>query len=280
MRLRSVHAIDPERPPESHDTIHMTSARAATPEEAAELVVGTPTDDPWWFTYGDTVLTPADLIEILAPRLTANRVERLERVLAERTDQLAVVIEGMVDLGNVGAVMRSADGFGMQQFHTIDTAGAYKRSRRTSQGTDKWLDRRRWESAATCLGHLSAAGYRILAADPDPAGEPIDRCDLTGRTALVFGNELAGITDEVRSLSDGLVRIPMVGFAESFNISVAAAIALYEAHRQRTERWGTNGDMDPGRLDQVRAVWYAKSVRESRKVIERALDDGHRAAGT
>jgi tRNA (guanosine-2'-O-)-methyltransferase len=72
----------------------------------------------------------------------------------------------------------------------------------------------------------------------------------------------------------------MVGFAESFNISVAAAVALYEAHRQRTQRWGSNGDMDDARRDQVRAVWYAKSVRESRKVIERALNDGYRSAGT
>lgn len=246
----------------------------------ADLVAGTPTDDPWWFTYRDITLAPVDVIAILRPRLSAKRIDHLETVLAQRTDQLAVVIEGMVDLGNVGAVMRSADAFGMQRFHTVDTAGAYKRSRRTSRGADKWLDRHRWDSTSSCVADLRSAGYRILAADPDPAGEPIDRCDLTGRTALVFGNELAGITDEARRHADGFVKVPMAGFVESLNISVAAAVALYEAHRQRTRRWGTNGDMGAARRDQVRAVWYAKSVRESRKVIERALDDGYRSAGT
>ena len=118
----------------------MPSGHAATPEEMFELVAGVRTDDPGWFEFGDLELQPEDLVSLLGPRISDERRAKLEQALDARTDSLAVVVEGMVDLGNVGAVMRSADGFGVQRFHTIDTAGAYKRSRRTSQGADKWID--------------------------------------------------------------------------------------------------------------------------------------------
>lgn len=255
------------------------SDRVATPEEMAALVAGTRTDDASWFTFGDAELSPHDLVAILGPLLTPERVERLESVLAGRTEELAVVIEGMVDLGNVGAVMRSADAFGVQPFHTIDTAGAYKRSRRTSQGADKWLDRYRWVDPATCVGHLRGRGYTVLAADLGEA-VPIEEVDLTQRTALVFGNELSGLTDDLRELADGAVTIPMSGFAESLNISVAAAVVLAEARRQRVARFGSSGDLPAARRDRIRAVWYAKSVREYRRVVERALADGYEPAGT
>lgn len=246
----------------------------------ADLVIGTRTDDPWWFTFDDVVLGPDDLVAILAPFLTPRRIERLDAVLDARTENVAVVIEGMVDLGNVGAVMRSADGFGIQPFHAVDTAGTYKRSRRTSQGVDTWLDRYRWDAAEPCVEYLRSHGYRILAADVTGDAEPIGDADVTGRTALVFGNELAGITDEMRSMVDGSVVIPMFGFAESFNISVAAAVTLYEVHRQRVDRFGSNGDLGAERRSRIRAVWYAKSVREYRRVVERALDDGYGVTGT
>lgn len=258
----------------------MASDRAATPEEMAELIVGTRTDDPWWFTFDGVILSPHDLTTILGPLLTPERVERIEKVLAARTEQAAVVIEGMVDLGNVGAVMRSADGFGIQPFHTVDTAGAYKRSRRTSQGADKWLDRYRWVDPAACLDHLRSDGYRILAADLVPGARPLHRADLTGRTAIVFGNELDGISHHMRAGVDGSVVVPMAGFAESFNISVAAAIVLYELHRQRVVHHGRNGDLHAGRRDEIRAVWYAKSVRSYRDIVRRRLDEGYRPAGT
>ena len=258
----------------------MTSPRAATAEEMAGLVVGRRTDDPWWFTFDEAILQPDDLVAILGPLLTPERTTRLEAVLEHRTENVAVVIEGMVDLGNVGAVMRSADGFGIQPFHTVDTAGAYKRSRRTSQGADKWLDRYRWTDPVTCVDHLRNAGYRVLAADIAPDAEPIDRVDLTGRTAIVFGNELSGISEVMRRSVDGSIVVPMQGFIESFNISVAAAIALYEVHRQRQAALGANGDLDAERRDRIRAVWYAKSVKEYRRIVRRALADGYRSAGT
>jgi tRNA (guanosine-2'-O-)-methyltransferase len=257
----------------------MPSPRAATPDEMFELVSGRRTDDPYWFSFGDMTLSPQDIFVLLADRVSADRQAQLRRVVDERTRNVAVVVEGMVDLGNVGAVMRSADGFGVQTVHAIDTADAYKRSRRTSRGAEKWIDRYRWESASQCIDLLKEEGFAVLAADPGDAARPIAEVDLTGRTALVFGNELDGISDEVRAASDGSVSIPMAGFAESFNIAVAAALALYEVHRQRIAAFGRNGDLSPADNERVLAVWYSKSVRESRLIIERALAEGYSPEG-
>ena len=258
----------------------MTSDKVASPHEMFELVTGRRTDDPEWFAFGDVTLRPSDVEAILGPFLTEERRTQFDRVLDERTDSLTVVVEGMVDLGNVGAVMRSADGFGVQSVHAVDTADAYKRSRRTSQGADKWLDRWRWSSPDECVSHLRANGYGIIATDLAPGARPLDEVDLTERAAIVFGNELDGISDRMRSMADERLVIPMAGFAESFNISVAAAVTLHEAHRQRVVRFGRNGDLSDEHRHRIRAVWYMKSVREADRIIERALADGYRPSGT
>lgn len=245
-----------------------------------ELVAGVRTDEPGWFEFGDVTLLPSDVVSLLGPRISEDRRATLERALAQRTDSIAVVVEGVVDLGNVGAVMRSADGFGIQRFHTVDTADAYKRSRRTSRGTDKWLDRWRWESVDACYRHLRDRGYRIAVADVGDNATPLSEFDVSGQLAVVFGNELDGVSDAARRGADDAFTIPMHGFAESFNLAVAASIVLYEARRRRGDSGSRDDAMPPDRRDAVRAVWYMKSVRGSRGIIERAIAGGYRPAAT
>lgn len=227
--------------------------------------------DPSWFRYGDTVLEPAEIVAILRPHLSAPRIARIDDVLADRTYNLAVVVDGMVDTGNVSAVMRSADAFGIQAFHAVDRAGSYKHSKRTAQGARKWVDRWVWKEPAEAIGALRRQGYRLVVADLDSAAIPIGQADMSERTALIFGNELAGISDEFRAAADEVVAIEMSGFAQSLNISVAAAICLYEARRCRLESLGAHGDLAAGDRERLQAVFTIKSVRHSRKIIERAV---------
>ncbi|MEN8239751.1 MAG: RNA methyltransferase, partial [Actinomycetota bacterium] len=228
---------------------------------------------------GGAVIDPDMIVSILAPQMSPSRKETVERVLAMRSDSLTVVVEGMVDLGNVSAVMRTADGFGVQSVHAIDTADIYKRSRRTTRGADKWIDRYRWADVRSCFDYLRARQYRIIVADVSEGAVPIGDVDLTQRSALVFGNELEGVSDEARQMADVAATIPMAGFADSFNISVAAAVTLYEAQRQRRDRFGTSGDLSESDIARIRAVWYLKSVRASRLHIERALADSYGSTG-
>lgn len=227
--------------------------------------------DPGWFQFGERRLDADEVVALLRPHLTERRIDRIEEVLDERTYNLAVVVDGMVDSGNVSAVMRTADAFGTQAFHAIDTASSYKHSRRTSQGAEKWLDRYRWRSVAAAVGFLRSAGYQIVAAHPSGGAIPIQEVDFGRPTALVFGNELAGLSAETVEAADVLARIPIGGFVQSFNISVAAGLFLYQARSDRRRRLGMHGDLDAENRNRLRAVFTMKSVRHHRLVIERAL---------
>ncbi len=249
----------------------MKETKVATPREMRDMVAGLRTDDPSWFEYAAGTISPGQLTDLLSEHLSEARKATIESVLDGRTENVAVVIEGMVDVGNVSAIMRTANGFGIQRVHAIDSAGKYKRSKRTTRGADKWVDRYRWETTEECFDQLRADGYLVVAADVGDDASPISELDLTGRCALVFGNELDGLSSTARSGADAVVTVPMEGFAESFNISVAAAIALYEVHRQRVARYGASGDLSEEARSRIRAVWYAKTVTNAKIVVDHKL---------
>lgn len=228
--------------------------------------------DPSWFQYGDRVLRPEEVVEILSPHLSAGRLAAIDRVLGERTYNLAVVVDGMVDTGNVSAVMRSADAFGVQAFYAIDRAGSYKHSKRTAQGVRKWVDRWVYKDAAAAITALVERGYRIVVADPVGEATAIHDVDFSERSAIVLGNELAGVSDEFREAARVTAAIAMSGFAQSLNISVAAAICLHQARHDRIARMGRHGDLSAADKDRLRGVFVIKSVKHSRKIIERALE--------
>lgn len=231
------------------------------------------TFDPSWFEYAGQRLAPDQVVDILRPHLTERRLETIDRTLSQRTYNLAVVVDGMVDTGNVAAIMRSADAFGVQAFYVVDRAASYKHSKRTAQGVRKWVDRWVFKSGVECVHVLRERGYRIVVADLTEDAVPVDQVDFSPRSALVLGNELAGVSDEFRDAADITAMIPMSGFAQSLNISVAAAIALHEARRDRNDRLGAHGDLSEADLDRLRAVFAVKSVKKARQIIERHLAD-------
>ena len=210
------------------------------------------------------------VIAILEPYLTEARRARIEDVLDGRTYAVATVVEGLVNTGNVSAVMRSAEALGFQAFHVITGQERYKTSKRTSQGAEKWLDVRAWPTPAACVEHLKASGYVVVATYLDETAVPISEIDFTRKTALVFGNEQSGISDAMAALADRRCIIPMPGFTQSFNISVAAAVALYHARQDRLTRQGFHGDLSEAARTSLRARFYWKSVRHAEDLLRRA----------
>lgn len=165
---------------------------------------------------------------------TAEREARMRAVLERRQFDLQVVIDHVHDPHNAAAILRSADGFGL---HTVNLLYAREEfpeiSNPVSAYTKKWLELRRFEDADTLVSTLHADGLRVYATNL--AGDALDfrEVDWTQPSAVVFGNEHRGCTPEVIERADANVVIPMQGFAQSFNVSVSAAIILAEAHRQR-----------------------------------------------
>ena len=210
---------------------------------------------------------PRAVIDGLRPYLTEERMQRLEAVVRERTETVCTVVEGLVNRGNVSAVMRSAEALGFHRFHVIEGGEKFKNSPRTSQGAEKWLDVRTWPSPAACAAHLKAAGYTIAVTHLDATAVPIDALDFTRRTALVFGNEAGGISPDMLALADVRCIIPMVGFVQSFNISVAAAVALYHAYRDRLRRQGRHGDLPDDERLRLLADYCARSVKHAERIL-------------
>lgn len=220
------------------------------------------------FVFGDRRYTPDEIVARLTEFVTTERQIRIEEVLAHRTSRVATVVEGLVNVGNVSAVMRSAEALGFQPFHLVTGDDSFKDSKRTSQGAEKWLDVFQWDTTAECVAQLRQNGYKVVVTHLDETAMDIDEIDFTQKTALVFGNEKEGVSSAMLELSDARCIIPMSGFVQSFNISVAAALALYHARQDRIARLGANGDLSDGELAELRAVYYLRSVRHARKILK------------
>lgn len=219
---------------------------------------------------GDHDVSAEDVIQILGPHLTDERREKIAGVVKLRTYSVAPVLDGIYDRGNISAVMRSAEAMGYQALHIIETQDTFKAANRVTAGTDKWLDITRWDEPAECALHLKELGYRIAVTHLD-AAVPLGELDPTVPTALVFGNERDGVSPEMVEIADQSVIIPMSGFAQSFNISVAAAISLYHFKIERERLLGHHADLDDDEMRILEAHYILRSTRRPERILAHEL---------
>ena len=165
---------------------------------------------------------------------TERRLDRIEQVLRHRQPDLTVVMENIHDPHNVSAMLRSCDAAGVFEVQLVYTEEGFPDiGKKSSASAKKWVQRRRFASIDACYAQLRSEGFRIYATRLDPAATTLYEVSLATPVALVFGNEHRGVSDEAASGADGLIRIPMMGMIESLNVSVACAVTLFEALRQR-----------------------------------------------
>ncbi len=206
---------------------------------------------------GDIQVPALRVIELLGEHLTDERRVRLEQVVASRSLHLVSVLENIYDKGNVSAVMRSSEAFGYIGMSLIDAPGArFKAANRVTKGADKWLDVKSFNAPAPAIADLKARGYQIWATDLE-THDSIDTIDWSRPTAIVLGNEKEGVSGEMRGLVDGRFRIPMLGFSQSFNISVAAALIFYRAHLEQ-RKLGAKALLRENQRLQVLANYYLR----------------------
>lgn len=162
------------------------------------------------------------------------RTQKIDNALAQRQPTLTVVLENIHDPHNVNAILRSCDAVGVLDVHLLYTIEKCPRlAHVTSSGAYKWLDYHKWTSVAECFSHLKSRDHQILGTKLEPGAKQLYDFDLTRPTAIVLGNEHRGISEEAASGCDELLYIPMLGMVESLNVSVATAVTLFEAMRQR-----------------------------------------------
>lgn len=167
--------------------------------------------------------------------MTPERESRIRQVLDKRQDNLTVVLENVFDPHNISAVMRTCDAVGLQEIHVLNTriSPHKKWGAKSSSSAADWLTIHTYTDSVPCFDGLRQKGYRILATHLGGASHSLYDIDLTARIALVFGNEHSGVSEDILAYADGQFLIPQVGVIKSLNISVACAVCLYEAFRQK-----------------------------------------------
>jgi len=164
--------------------------------------------------------------------ITAERLQKMKKVLQNRTRYISVALENIFQPHNASAVLRSCDAFGIQDVHIIENSNTFSSNPAVDMGTSQWLTlqryRNRENNSVQAIESLKNQGYRIVATSPHSDDIHLDEFDLSkGKAVFLFGTELDGLTPEALAAADEYVKIPMYGFVESFNISVCAALTLH-----------------------------------------------------
>ena len=210
------------------------------------------------------------MIDALGPHLGDERREKIDRVAATRLGGLVVVLENLHDPHNGGAALRSSEAVGVLEVRIVGNKLRF--SERVTQGCEKWLEITEDPDIDVSAASLKARGFKLYAAVP---GAKLQLEDLDAKTpaAFLIGNEHAGLTDRARALADGEFTIPMHGFSQSVNLSVATALTVYTHARRRREAVGGAGDLSGDALTALRARYYHRDVRGADAIVARYLAD-------
>lgn len=197
----------------------------------------------------------------LCDEVTDRRRARILDVVLRRLSSITVVMENVADPHNASAVMRTAEGLGLAAIHVVEQPNKFEKNRAIAKSADRWVQVVKHQGLARCVGDLSAQGYQLFAADVGDGCVAVHDIDVTRPVALVFGSEHAGLSKRALSLTDGRFTVPMYGFVESFNVSVSAALALYDVTRRRREHLGVEGDLTAEQLLALGERYLERSVR-------------------
>lgn len=216
-----------------------------------------------------------ELLEAFYNIIPETKIELFERIAPERTRYLTVVMENIYQEHNASAVMRSCESLGIQEFHVIESKNKYKAQRDIARGAGSWIEMNNYTEGEKpvigCLKQLKERGYQLAILTPDAPENTIFNTSLDQPIALIFGTEWEGISQEARDMADVSVAIPMVGFTESFNVSVSVALVLQALRHRLETQDAIDWKLNPEEQLKVKLDWCAKIVKNGEKVREELL---------
>lgn len=204
----------------------------------------------------------SDVIKWLWPLLTKERQNKISTVVEKRNFNTSVILENIYDRGNMSAVIRSAEAFGITRFDSIEPNDKIKQSQRTTAGADKWVQVNRWKDTPGCLSHLKKQGRKIYVTHLSDRAKSIYDIDWSLPHAIAFGNEKSGASSSLIEMADECIIIPMSGFVQSFNISVAAALCF-----QVISRSSLNSQLNEKEKEILKAIYTTKTLDSSFDVL-------------
>ncbi len=214
-----------------------------------------------------------NLLQYLESYLTERRNALFDKVLSNRTRHITVVAEDTYQEHNASALIRTCDCFGIQDFHILEKHNEFKIAKGMAKGAEKWVDVHMYEGAENkeqeCIDRLRKNGYKIVATTPHNNDCLLDAFDLSQKSALFFGREKYGLSDCIIEQADSFLKIPMVGFTESFNISVSTAIILHTLTNKLREIPDIPWQLTEKERIAKKIEWCIKTIQNGKKI---ALD--------
>jgi len=217
----------------------------------------------------------SSLIKYLSGFITSRRWQTMEKIIRNRTRYITVVLEDIFQPHNASAVLRTCECLGIQDVHVIENKNKYNVNPDVVLGSDKWItlkkyDADEWNTPAA-INHLRKAGYRIIATSLSVKAKPLNEFELDeNRIALFFGTELTGLTSTVLEQADHHLKIPIYGFTDSYNISVSAAIILYDLV-DRLHKSEIPWQLTRAEKNKILLQWLKNSIKRSDLIIKEFL---------
>ena len=209
-----------------------------------------------------------ELIDYLAEFVTQNKQDKMDTVIANRTRHVSLVLEDIFQPHNASAIVRSTECFGVQDIHVVADRNKFAATEGIALGASQWLSIKQYDETEACFAQLKKQGYRIVATTPHTNACFLSELPLDGKLALVFGTELEGLSKQALEHADEFVKIPMVGFTESFNVSVSVALSLYDT-TQRLRASSIDWKLSPQDELDVRLDWLRAIVRGAPQLEKR-----------
>jgi len=213
-----------------------------------------------------------ELLHYLEGFITENRKEGFLRVLQNRTKHFTIAMEDIFQLHNTSAVMRSCEVFGIQELNVIEQKFGKRIDTEIAMGAQKWVDVFRYNSVQSCMDEMRAKGYQIIATTPHDESCLLHEFDISKPAALFFGTERDGLSQEVLDQADGFLKIPMVGYTESLNISVSAAIIIQDI-TTRLRQSAINWHLTEDEILEKRLDWTRKTIKDIEFIERKYLEN-------
>lgn len=213
-------------------------------------------------------MTATHYLEYLQDFITSDRKQKIREVLQKRTNFITIALEDVYQLHNTSAVMRSCEIFGIQNLHVIEQRFGKRVDTEIAMGAQKWVDIHRYQNMQDAVRLFKLKGYQIIATTPHENAISLEDFELTKPAAVLFGTEKFGLSEEVMQQADVKLKIPMYGFTESFNISVAASLVLFSLTNQMRKT------LLPWQLSEEQILyktidWTQKSIRSLADIQKR-----------
>ena len=213
-----------------------------------------------------------DYLDFLENILTDNRKEKFLKVLKDRTKHFTIAVEDVFQMHNASAVMRSCEVFGIQELHVIEERYGKRIDKEIAMGAQKWVDISTYDSVTNCIDTLKDKGYQIIATTPHENDCLLEDFDISKPSALFFGTERDGLSEEILQRADGFLKIPMVGFTESLNISVSAAIIIQNL-TNRLRNSDVDWQLTEEEIFVKRLDWAKKSIKDIKRIEARYYEE-------